>query len=856
MQFADNGLWSAVSQSASAEVRTDSAEVDTSYANELRIDTAYFDTTSMDIVVLWHTDTTVVDSFLYGVTHTLGESCAVSAPATWTDVPQSAVTGDTLRIDKSADARFDTVYTVCLWYKKQDTKEVVPTDASTATVPVGAYTWQLVQYFEGADTVSVFNNTVRLWPEVGITYSGITDTLQYRDFGPLAPVQTRIGSPGIVFADPANTPAFYIGLQYDPDTLGSDVTVDQIGLYRYTPDGFVRVPNAEVDAGRNLVYVKTSNLSSPYVVLADVSDPDTAFVSPRGAVAAVDVSMIYDTLVLSDNMAGVQWWFYHSTPDKALYETVKDSGVVSGTMDTLILGIPVSGVRDNGVRAALVIDDGVYRDTVDMSHQALRSNTDAVYVPSKEWYPLHVTSQLTGNTDSVSAVMQQLLGSDGWSYDTMQHRLFVWRGWEGNAAEDEKWVQYTPGDTTIDRFFSFTPGNVVWFKSREVVEGDFGSGITLSLDDTATIALQPGWNDIANPYGFDVMLWQILEATGPRATLTDSLEFYRWRYKDERYISEPIYVVGIPGLSYDDPDYFEDITLHSSPDTAYTVYNALDTTVMLRIPPSHAASAPRYDAPGKRVTSEGGKDWHVVVRPWYGDSTAMAPVYCVYNPELSKPRYCAMPPGFGKVTSGVVRNGGRRIYGHAIQAGADKGGCTYEVVFENRSDRTTAIGYAIEGQQHLPEGYYVSVIDPIVQDDAASMQSSLTLGENTRGYRWVVVGDAAYHRMVRTKAAGMQLALHRCYPNPVRTSMRIRFSLPYAGIEKVDFQLFDVLGRCVWHRRLDAASMQPGMHSIAWTGKSTTGTPLSAGMYVLRMSARGHAVTGRLHFERKIIYAP
>jgi flagellar hook assembly protein FlgD len=84
------------------------------------------------------------------------------------------------------------------------------------------------------------------------------------------------------------------------------------------------------------------------------------------------------------------------------------------------------------------------------------------------------------------------------------------------------------------------------------------------------------------------------------------------------------------------------------------------------------------------------------------------------------------------------------------------------------------------------------------------------------------------------------LALSPPSPNPFRGSASFAFSLPQG--EGATLRIYTPGGRLV--RRLDVA---PGRESAVWDGLSTDGTPVSPGVYLVKLetgaaSAHGKAV--------------
>jgi hypothetical protein len=70
------------------------------------------------------------------------------------------------------------------------------------------------------------------------------------------------------------------------------------------------------------------------------------------------------------------------------------------------------------------------------------------------------------------------------------------------------------------------------------------------------------------------------------------------------------------------------------------------------------------------------------------------------------------------------------------------------------------------------------------------------------------------------------------YPNPFNSSIRIPYVLTEA--RDVRLMIYDVLGRKV--NTLVDSRQQAGNYSVVWSGQSSTGIPVSSGIYFVRMS--------------------
>jgi len=81
----------------------------------------------------------------------------------------------------------------------------------------------------------------------------------------------------------------------------------------------------------------------------------------------------------------------------------------------------------------------------------------------------------------------------------------------------------------------------------------------------------------------------------------------------------------------------------------------------------------------------------------------------------------------------------------------------------------------------------------------------------------------------------LDFAIDRVSPNPASGPAEIRYRAP--GETAVDLSVYDVAGRLV--RTLHGGPVSAGEHQMKWDRKSNTGVRVGAGIYFVRMTARG-----------------
>ena len=76
-----------------------------------------------------------------------------------------------------------------------------------------------------------------------------------------------------------------------------------------------------------------------------------------------------------------------------------------------------------------------------------------------------------------------------------------------------------------------------------------------------------------------------------------------------------------------------------------------------------------------------------------------------------------------------------------------------------------------------------------------------------------------------------EFALHPNYPNPFNPATTIRFDLPEAA--QVNLNIYNLLGQQVI--ALKDSELEPGFHSLIWSGRGHRGRELPTGIYIARL---------------------
>jgi PKD repeat protein len=832
------GLWSLITDSSSATDSTLKAG-DTLPSNSAQVMSIVFDTSVNEIKVRWSVNVSQAESLQVGILYSADSLPTVSTGEEQVIDVKSAA--DSAYVNIRGAIMFNHTYYVGLWLRRSDGAWTRPSPAGFDSVHVPAFTWQSVVYFSKQnDTVFAFNNEVRLLNTPGD--SSIThNTLYYYTPAPVMLAGFVPTGIGFSFKNQSAGVPFYVGIKVD--TIPPGYSLSNVRIYRQTATGAWLVVGSPVllDTVGRYVYVLTNQLDLPFVAMVDTTHP-RASVLP-GAYDLVAAGQGFsDTIVVRDHLSNVSWWLRDAKGGSSLAAgDISQSGTLSDTLGTIAVSVPGGNVSpDNGVRVILYLSDGSHLDSVDLSRSVVRDTSGIVRTVEQTWTPLATTMIL--DTQDIKSVLTAFTNKGTWKYDNTVFRIFRWLPGPANLSSTSKWVEFSDSGAPQ---FRFARASLLWIKTRLRTDIRFGRGITPPLSQSFALKLVPGtWTDFALPFKFDITLGDILAATKTLTLVPDSLQFYEW-HKDNagRYRSEARFIFGIDSLS-------DKTTVLSAADgSGFSVFNTFADTVTLVIPPVPQAMSNIGVA--KKAANTG--NWALRITALLADSTPLTSVYCGYgNAKTGGVSYYPQAPSLVNAYVGVFDPASRRVHGHAMVHSVRDGGASYLLVFGNESDKRLAMSYRVENAQTLSQGMSAKLYNPEADSfENVNGRASVAVGAGAKEFRWLFAGTAAYLAKARELARPSLLRFVGTYPNPFRSYVRIRYSLPYEGVDRVLFSIYDMRGKTVWQTQVTAGFMT-GNADLMWNARSSDGRPVAAGVYVVSMRAIGKAGKPLGVFERKM----
>jgi hypothetical protein len=569
------------------------------------------------------------------------------------------------------------------------------------------------------------------------------------------------------------------------------------------------------------------NLVAPFAVMVDTEPPKITWIDAGDTAPKLKFIAVHDTLQANDNVENLSWHFFSERGENAL--SLQDSATVTNGSAAVTTVINPRFMNDqNGARAQFIADDGRFYDTVDMSRRVYR-DTNVKFSTAMQWVPLCMTATL--DSPSMKRLWRFVPSANG-TYDNRYVRVFRWYPDAANAGNTEKWVEF---GQCPDSVFDIVPGRLFWVKTRYVALCTLGRATTMPLNKMDTINLNPlGWTDFALPFEFNMRIGDIISANDDSTTqyflqLIEGLQFYEWQPGTN--ICQPLYNVGWYPLH----DSMSSVMFMNY---GYTVFNPNAESVRLLIPPRPITmSAYNSSSP---VPKRAAGSWMARLVPKTDKGVLLTEVFCGYDASgASKLTSYPMPPSFGKLSVAVCEEQTGALNDTRILHTLRNGGCSYLLSFINDTSCARTISFKLERLTGFTTKMKTVLYDQstgVATDLTGATQVTIAVDGQTSAYRWLLVGDDSYIATARKSLPVLKLALDRVYPNPVRSTVRLRYTVPFA-LNKVDFTIFDISGRTVWNKTMEEQSPTGGSRECEWSVSTNAGRRVAAGVYIVRMAA-------------------
>ncbi len=835
VQVSKQNLWSMITENSRTTCTTPEDTTGKPQVNPLRIDTLFFDSLAALIRIK-----ICIDSLF--PTHDCEVGIAYSLksyPSVYEGNQTVAVLSrciDTI-IMLNEPLRFDTLYYVAVWFRRQGGPWIDPTTASRKTVRTGIPFRQVVSLFDPnkqTDTVTAFNGSVLFWKDITYTdRSVVTDTVEIVRLKEIPEGAAIVGKP-FTFKKSGPILPFYIGILID--SLPSGMSIYDVRIYSDSAGNMRVYYDTKIDSINRIVYIRTSDLRFPFIAMIDEMKPQIIIFSDTSSVISSS-KPLKDSLRITDNIANVRWKYLFGRgdePPKLRMEKELDEYDYSFSLTVPDSVHAISS--ESGLRALLIVSDGVHIDTINLSRSVLRYESDKLTTSANMFTPVYSTAILKSKSvDRLVSLIARHYKSN--NYDRRYMLLFRWCQYEGNAKDDKKWVEYDQTDKAVKPLFDLEPGRIVWIKTRDNTPIHLDSGYTLSLKKPFEVELPSRqWTDFGMPYRFSVKIGDIISATG---TEVDSIQFYRWKRDSvsKIFFLEPLYIYGIR-------EHFDrSTTLDYTQGSGYSMFNTSSGKIILKIPPTLVSASGKT---AKTAQTDNGS-WSVKFNAQTSKGSALPSVYLGYSPKVKGYAY-PLPPSFFPVEISVFDRRTKKHYGHLINEESEQG-LIGEILINNGSDSMQTLRYYLDRTGAFPEKYSAYCFD--ASSKSLDSNGIINVNSNSFASRWIIAGDEKFIDNFIKSIMSLKFILHSPYPNPFRSKVNILYTVPFGSQEIIRITIYNMLGKKVWEKTIEEL-LPEGNHIAVWNGSDLYGRTAGSGLYIVNLTVINNNGKAIKRFERRI----
>lgn len=385
--------------------------------------------------------------------------------------------------------------------------------------------------------------------------------------------------------------------------------------------------------------------------------------------------------------------------------------------------------------------------------------------------------------------------------------------WRWARYHDEEFVEF--GDD--DDFDSIAPGLAFWIHHRFLSPWEIrtGSAKTASTADTFSMELEPGWNQIGNPFLFPVKWEQV------RFSVADSSVSYLYAYDSST------------------GDYFTldpaDTAVTMLPWSGYWIQNKTLDTVTMYIDPSFQCTTgqiikTRRESGWKSCISFTGKTGKT--RGMFGEKL---------NGSAGLDRFDAYLPPSPSAGIRMMFIGGKdkRLSVSYSNLDGEKQGEAYPFRFENISKAESLLVdaepnrypclYIWDKQQCKEYNVY----------DSSDCYVAVSGKEKAQDFElWAGTGDFIAKKLEEVRAKLPMVWAVSSYPNPFNPVACIRYDIPAGPAERdISIKIYRPNGRLV--KTLVNGPAFPGRHRVFWKGRDANNKHVASGVYLLRVHCKG-----------------
>jgi len=599
--------------------------------------------------------------------------------------------------------------------------------------------------------------------------------------------------------DPVDGTAYSVGGTLGDGTIayvGSAVTFNETGLtastlYHYKVYSFN-------SSGVAINYLQTSPLSGSQTTSAPGADTTPPLAGSNNTpIKVASGSTVNVSIVLTDTDSGVTDALISFGPGNSGTFSATDEAMTN-TSGTWSFTIPASAQSELGVRYQIVATNGANLTTtigpltvgidfpngVNIPYTAFGSAISNYRIIAM---PLNLTNKTVNN----------VLGDN-----------------LGNYGDQSKWrmFRYSSGQTQeLNGSTSLEPGRGYWLIATENKTLDSGPGVTNGgFDNPVTLPITQGWNQIGNPYGFN-LAWSDITSTNSGLGL-GNLRVYRTG------------------------NGFADATTLNTSEGGFVFANAAGSLTFSAVKNASVNGRQAERQAPLRFNSPDGEDWEV--RLVLESGTMLNELSGVGMHPQARSGFDAFDdftlPRFGNY---LELNHDKELYGSAYSRDIVSPSNDYSWQFkvDVAEPRPVTLQWS---NVHLQGSINKLVLWDMDARLPVNMEMVAEYKFNAPRRFALHYGDMHY---IKHKLGELQLTLYAPYPNPSSGDVELQVWIPDAGTYALE--VVDPFGRMV--QSLFNEKVEAGYHRILWQRTE----PTVPGLYLVKLSDNKHSV-----YQKLVIY--
>jgi len=492
----------------------------------------------------------------------------------------------------------------------------------------------------------------------------------------------------------------------------------------------------------------------------------------------------------------------------------QETSLTTTASDTVYLGtIPQDFVTIRGVEYYLELGDGQITATSPPEDAVL--NPFRLVVEISQYTPPMTLNKNSYRMVSVPALLddpsiESVFFDDYGEYDKMKWRL---------CRYDERDTTFFSEYPNMDE--AVIPGRAFWLITRTDLPFDIDNGSSMSSIMQDTLFLDPGWNQIANPFPYPVA-WDHIAVTGD--------------------VEAPAY--------YNGEEYEYDMSI-LNPWEGYFVYNRDNTRSILSIPPVEAENNLSRSVSFMPKATEDDYFIRLAARiPGFQlrDTNNFLGMVRGASVGFDSLDISEAPP-IGDYLQISIIEGQDRLAGSFKPLDSQGQIWFIEVLTTLPAEREVEFQLVESGCR--PEGMNLHILDldeecplPIVTN-----RLSIRLRKEFPIRRLkVILGPAEFAEAHRETIAlkPLDFKLNQNYPNPFNPVTEISYQL--GKRTRVILEIFNIQGRKI--RTLVEERQSPGFHTVTWEGRDAAGQMVAGGVYFCQMRTESFAYVRKMIFLR------